>query len=119
MHESGGHWCSRHRGNDPGRNVSLGARRSIHLPGPADAGVTGISPTSGPAAGGTTVTITGSGFTGVTSVGSGSAGINVQSGATDTQIVVVSPGGTGTVDLTVTTPAGTSATTSNDQFTYV
>src|SRR5207253_10477562 len=74
---------------------------------------------SGPAVGGTTVTITGTGFTGVTSVGFGSTDVNVQSGATDTELVVVSPGGTGTVDLTVTTPAGTSATSSNDQFTYV
>jgi hypothetical protein len=65
------------------------------------------------------VTITGTGFTGVTSVGFGSTGVNVQTGATDTQLVVVSPGDTGTVDLTVTTPAGTSATSSNDQFTYV
>src|SRR5262249_44649452 len=81
--------------------------------------VTGISPTSGPATGGTSVTITGTGFTGVPSVGFGGTGVNVQSGATDTQLVVVSPGGTGTVDLTVTTPAGTSATSPSDQFTYV
>jgi len=81
--------------------------------------VSGISPSSGPAAGGTSVTITGTGFTGVTSVGFGDTGVNVQSGNTDTQLVVVSPGGTGTVDLTVTTPSGTSATSANDQFTYV
>src|SRR5258708_38028182 len=43
--------------------------------------VTGISPTSGPAVGGTTVTITGTGFTGVTSVGFGSTGVNVQRSA--------------------------------------
>ena len=81
--------------------------------------VSGISPASGPAAGGTAVTVTGTGFTGVTAVGFGSTGVNVQSGNTDTQLVVVSPGGTGTVDITVTTPAGTSATTTNDQFSYV
>ena len=80
--------------------------------------VTGISPTSGPAAGGTSVTVTGTGFTGVTSVGFGSAGVNVQTGATDTQLTVVSPGGQGTVDITVTTPSGTSAVNTNDQFTY-
>ncbi len=36
----------------------------------------------------------------------------------DTTITADSPAGTGTVDVTVTTPAGTSATSSADQFTY-
>ncbi len=36
-----------------------------------------------------------------------------------TQITVVSPAGTGTVDITVTTSAGTSAATTADRFTYV
>ena len=37
----------------------------------------------------------------------------------DTSITADSPAGTGTVDVTVTTPAGTSATSPADQFTYV
>ncbi len=38
----------------------------------------------------------------------------------DTQIVVTSPAGVaGTVDVTVTTISGTSATSTADQFTYV
>ena len=37
----------------------------------------------------------------------------------DVQIVAVAPPGTGTVNVTVTTPGGTSATSSADQFTYV
>jgi uncharacterized membrane protein len=36
----------------------------------------------------------------------------------DTQITAISPAGTGTVDITVTTPAGTSAVSQDDQFTY-
>jgi hypothetical protein len=38
----------------------------------------------------------------------------------DTQLTVTSPAASasGAVDVTVTTPAGTSATTSADQFTY-
>ena len=36
----------------------------------------------------------------------------------DTTITADSPAGTGTVDVTVTTPAGTSATSPADQFTY-
>jgi heme-binding NEAT domain protein len=35
-----------------------------------------------------------------------------------TSITAVSPNGTGTVDVTVTTAGGTSATSAADQFTY-
>ena len=38
---------------------------------------------------------------------------------TATQIVAISPAGTGVVDVTVTTAGGTSATVSADQFSYV
>jgi IgA Peptidase M64/IPT/TIG domain len=81
--------------------------------------VTAINPATGDPAGGTTVTITGSGFTGATDVGFGptsAAALNVDA---DTQITATSPAGTGTVDVTVTTPAGTSPTTTDDQFTYM
>jgi hypothetical protein len=81
-------------------------------------GVTKIEPTTGPAAGGTSVTITGTGFIGATAVRFGSnnaASFTVNSA---TSITAVSPAGAGTVDVTVTTPAGTSPTGSADQFTY-
>jgi hypothetical protein len=81
--------------------------------------VTGISPTSGPAAGGTLVTITGTGFTGATAV---DFGTNAATGVTvvnATTITADSPPGTGTVDVTVVTPAGTSATSAADRFTYI
>ena len=79
--------------------------------------VTGISPTAGPLAGGTVVTITGMEFTGVTGVKFGS---NIASYAfiSDTSITATSPAGSGTVDITVTTPSGTSPTSYADQFTY-
>jgi hypothetical protein len=79
--------------------------------------VSGISPASGPAAGGDSVTVTGSSFTGATGVsfGSTSATFTVDS---DSQITATSPAGTGTVDVTVTTQAGTSAASAADQFTY-
>jgi IPT/TIG domain/Viral BACON domain len=80
--------------------------------------VSGISPASGPATGGTTVTITGSRFTGATSVSFGSTAGTIDSLDSDTQITAVSPAGSGTVDVTVTTPGGTSATSSADLFTY-
>ena len=82
--------------------------------------ITGISPTSGPVTGATTVTITGAGFTGATSVhfGATTAAMTVNS---DTQITATSPPGAnpGTVDITVITPTGTSATSTADQFTYL
>src|SRR6266852_3611526 len=37
----------------------------------------------------------------------------------DTKITATSPAGSGTVDMTVTTPNGTSATGAADQFTYI
>ena len=81
--------------------------------------VSGISPTSGPTSGGTTVVITGTGFTGATAVsfgGTAATGFTVDSA---TQITASAPAGTGTVDVRVTTPSGTSATSAADQFTYV
>jgi hypothetical protein len=70
--------------------------------------VTGISPTSGAAAGGDKVTITGSGFTGVTAVSFGSTPAASFTFVSDAEVTVVSPAGQGTVAITVTTPAGTS-----------
>jgi IPT/TIG domain len=80
--------------------------------------VTGISPSSGLSAGGTLVTITGTGFTGATKVDFGktpASGLVVQN---DTTIIVHSPAGTGVAHVTVITPDGTSATSSADLFTY-
>jgi large repetitive protein len=81
--------------------------------------VTSITPTSGPAAGGTTVTITGSSFTGVTGVKFGATAATSFTFVSDTQITATSPAGTGTVDVTVTNTIGTSSTSASDQFTYV
>ena len=72
--------------------------------------VTGISPAVGPAAGGTVVTITGSGFTDASAVQFGTTPATDPDVVNDTSITVDSPAGTGTVDVTVTTPGGTSAT---------
>ncbi|MEZ0312770.1 MAG: IPT/TIG domain-containing protein, partial [Myxococcota bacterium] len=66
-----------------------------------------ISPQRGPAAGGTSVVITGTDLAGATSVtfGSSSASFTVNS---NTQITAVSPPGTATVNVRVVTPGGTS-----------
>jgi hypothetical protein len=81
--------------------------------------VTGISPTSGLVSGGTSVTVSGTGFTAATGVSFGSASATAVSVVSDSEITATSPAGTGTVDVTVITPAGTSPTSAADQFTYV
>ena len=82
--------------------------------------VTGLSPASGVSSGGTTVTITGSGFTSASTVSfGGTAGTGVTF-VSDTQITVISPtrAAGGTVDVRVTTVGGTSAIVAGDRFTY-
>jgi serine/threonine protein kinase len=80
--------------------------------------VLGISPASGPTAGGTSVTITGTNLSGATEVSFGGAGGSVTADSS-TKITATAPAGSGTVNITVTTPGGTSQTTSADKFTYV
>ncbi len=79
--------------------------------------VTAISPASGPVTGGTTVTITGTNFANPVAVYFGATMVNIAS-STATTLTAVSPAGSGTVDITVKTTGGTSATTAADQFTY-
>ncbi len=86
---------------------------------PSPPSLASVSPNSGPPAGGTTVTIMGSSFTGASAIQFGSIPASTFSVASDTQMTAVSPPGSGTVDVTVTTPAGTSAASPADQFTYV
>jgi hypothetical protein len=81
--------------------------------------VTSLTPVSGPIAGGTTVTVTGTGFTSATTVNFGAvAGTNVLIGS-DTSLTVSSPAqGAGQIDVTVVGPGGTSAAVNGDHFTY-
>jgi len=69
--------------------------------------ISSINPVQGPSAGGTAVTITGTGFTGVSAVmfGAVSAAFTVLN---STQITATAPAGSGSVSVTVTTPGGTS-----------
>jgi hypothetical protein len=99
---------------DPENNDSVTATCTSAL-GPA---VTSISPNTGPAGGGTSVTVTGINFINVSAVSFGPnvAGVTVNSA---TQITATAPSGSGTVDVTVTTNAGTSPTSSADQYTYI
>ncbi|MGH2771628.1 MAG: IPT/TIG domain-containing protein [Actinomycetota bacterium] len=81
--------------------------------------VTRVEPSSGPTAGGTAVTISGTNFTGATSVRFGAdeaTGIAVVS---DGRITAVTPAhDPGVVDVTVKGPYGVSAVTPFDRFSY-
>ena len=82
-------------------------------------GITGVAPGFGAPAGGTAVTINGSGFTGATGVKFGTTAATSFNVANDTTITAMSPAHVvGAVDIGVTTPTGTSATSSADLFVY-
>jgi hypothetical protein len=83
--------------------------------------VTRVHPASGAREGGTKVTVTGSGFDWATAVAFGSRQVAISPNnisQDSTEITVNSPLGHGTVNVTVTTPAGASVAAPADQFTY-
>jgi alpha-tubulin suppressor-like RCC1 family protein len=99
-----------------GISPTTSADRFIYVAAPT---VKSLAPKSGPGAGGSTVTITGKNLENASAVrfgGQPAASFTVKSA---TSITAVSPAGAGTVDVTVTTPGGTSATAKGDQFEYV
>jgi hypothetical protein len=106
-------------GSSTGANAQVEVTQLEFSQGAA-AAVTGVSPGSGPVSGGTSVTITGSGFTGATAVTFGGTAASSFIVNSDTSITATAPAATavGPVDVTVTTPSGTSAISSADQFTY-
>lgn len=98
-------------------SVSVGGVHMLAFGEPVPT-VTGVSPKLGPAAGGATVTITGSDLASATAVkfGSKTASFTVESANT---IIATAPAGSATVDVTVIAPAGTSPVSSADRFTYL
>ena len=88
---------------------------------PPPPAVTGLDPASGSTAGGISVTITGTGFTDVTSASfGGDEATDVVANGAGTEITCTAPAhAEGTVDVQVTTAAGSSPDTSVDDFTYV
>lgn len=81
--------------------------------------LTKVGPARGVVAGGTTVHLTGTGLVEVGSVTFGSTAATSYTVNSSTSITVVAPAGTaGTVDVRVTSPAGTSPVTAADHFTY-
>ena len=99
--------------------IAAGAMHDLVFTEPVPA-VTAVSPSSGPLAGGTTVTITGSSFEGVSAVHFGaSAATSFSVESPDTISAVAPAGALGTVDVTVTAVAGTSPTGVADRFSYL
>ena len=87
-------------------------------PNNPDTVIVNFTPESGPEAGGTDVTITGSGFTGAEEILFGTTPATSFEVVSDTEIVATSPAGTGSVFITVGGTEFGDATTSNP-FTYV
>ncbi len=88
-----------------------------YLPPPT---VKKVSPASGPTGGGNTVTITGSDFAEPATVGFGTAAATNVVVVNSTTITVTVPAGSvGKVNVTVTTPGSTSATSTADRHSYV
>ncbi|HME04055.1 MAG TPA: IPT/TIG domain-containing protein [Solirubrobacteraceae bacterium] len=81
--------------------------------------VTSVSPDAGLEFGWTVVTIRGTGFAEASAVKFGSNGAVYFEVDSPTSITALSPLGTGTVQVTVANPGGTSPTTVADEFSYV
>ncbi|HSZ54098.1 MAG TPA: immunoglobulin domain-containing protein, partial [Tepidisphaeraceae bacterium] len=103
-------------GGESPRSTEVSASPQAPVPG-----VTGLNPTIGGLTGGTNVSITGSNFTGTEAVWFGGVAASSFTVNSATQITAVAPAAlaAGSVDVTVTTAGGTSATSSADRFTYV
>ncbi len=99
-----------------GTSAASAADRFTYVPPPV---VTKVKPNKGPAAGGTSSTITGSDFTDATTVSFGALAASSFTVNSPTSITAVAPAGTtGATDITVTTPSGTSAVGIHDVFKY-
>ena len=83
--------------------------------------ISGLNPSSGQKAGGTSVVISGSGFPGTTAVDFGARPATGYTVDNDSQITATASAGTfrTVVDVQVTTAIGTNANTAADDYTYI
>ena len=108
-----------------GTSSSVAADRFTYIaspPPPPAPVVTGVSPRSGSVYGGDRLTITGSGFTGALEVDIGGRPIQGFTVVDDSHVTLTTTTGNwpaGTDDVTVITPAGVSAVSAADHFTFV
>jgi uncharacterized repeat protein (TIGR02543 family) len=80
--------------------------------------ITGLSRSTGPNGGGSSVIITGTNFTSASTVAFGSNNVSTFTINSTTQITATSPTGTGAVDVRVSNQGGTSENVDADNFTY-
>ena len=100
---------------------AVGLLLTLACPGsaPPTPSVTGLSVSAGPASGGNTVEVTGAGLAGATAVHFGANAVTRMQVLSPYAISAVAPAGSGKVDVRVTTPGGTSAASSVDDYAYV
>ena len=92
---------------------------SVSVQGQTAPTISSVSPATGPTAGGTDITLTGSAFTGVTSVKIGGAEVASLNVANGTTITCTTPAGTaGAADIVVFNPSAGADTRANG-FTYI
>ncbi len=99
--------------------TSEGADRTFSTLAQEPPTLTSVSPADGAEGGSTTVTITGTNLENASAVRFGSTLAASLEATSETSITAVSPPGNGTVDVTVTTPGGTTAASGADRFSYV
>lgn len=109
-------------GHSPVQSVSSPQVVTWSVPNANAPAVRSVSPISGPAAGGATVTVTGSGFGAGTTVSFGDVPATAVSVGSPTSLTATAPAmaatSPGTIDVTVRTPDGTSALSAADQYSY-
>src|SRR5262249_43132923 len=105
--------------NPAGTSAITSADKFTITPAGALPTIAALNVASGSTYGGQTVVITGSNFTDVAGIKCGSVAATKFTVLSPTSISVIAPAvPVGTVDITVTTTAGTSATTTADRFTF-
>ncbi|MGH9172634.1 MAG: IPT/TIG domain-containing protein [Acidimicrobiales bacterium] len=106
------------RGQTPLQSVFGCAIGSVNVQNNSLPIVTSITPTTGPSAGGTTLTVTGVNLGGVTAVNFGGTAAASFNSVSSTSLTAVSAGGTGFALIEVTTPDGTSPYRSGAVYIY-
>ena len=99
-----------------GTSQPVAAARFRYLAAPT---VARLSPSTGPARGGTKVTVTGTSFVEVSAVRFGARPARSFRVLSPTRIAAVAPAGTASAAVTVTTPGGTSRKTPGGSFRYL
>ena len=103
---------------DTGTDIYQG-QPTVPPPKPIPPPTCSITPTAGPDTGGTMITIKGTNLANATAVRFGITPAQAFSRIDDTTLTALSPDGTGTVAVSVTTPSGTSPMSADNQFRFI